>query len=885
MRTALSMVVLIGVAVPRRLRAGWRQEWEAELRYRESLLAQWDNLNWKTRLDLLWHSLGAFMDALWLQPRRMEDEMFQDLRYGVWMLWKNPGFTLVAILTLGLGIGANTAIFSVVNAVLLRPLPYRTPDQLVKVWGSNARQGSQPLTASMPDYLDWRDRNQVFEQMAVFSFVGGSGNLVGGDGPERVSGLRVSASLFPTLGVDAALGRAFLPEDERAGAEPVIVLSHRLWTARFGSDPKIIGQPVTLSGRSFTVVGVMPAGFQHPGIGAPNTDVWRPLTLDANQMRREARHLQALGRLKQGIELRQAQEGMTALARNLEQEYPNSNAGYGVSLVTLHETVTGDAKPALGLLLGAVAFVLLIACANVANLLLSRAAARQKEMAVRSALGAGRFRLVRQLLTESLLLSLLGGGAGLLLARWGMDSIITLSADKLPRASQIAIDGRVLVFSLAITIFTGTIFGLAPSIQASRLNLQESLKAGGLTSAAVFRHFRLRNFLVISEVALALMLLVGAGLLIKSFYLLQRVDPGIDPNHVLTMRVALPASKYSQRERMVAFYRELVQRVEALPGALSAGVVSWLPVSGQRMTTRLAIEGRPAPTSGEELATDYRVISPDYFRAVGAFLIKGRGLNERDSEQAPAVVVINEAMANRYWPREDPLGRRVSIEMGETGQPVSCEVVGVIGDIKEFGLAAPSAPVIYGSHLQRLWAGVETRELVVRTASDPLNLVAAIRNEARAMDKEVPVYNVSAMDEILSGATAQPRFSLILLGLFAAVAFALAIAGLYAVMAYSVSQRTHEIGIRMALGAQGRDVVKLLLRQGLTPLLIGVAAGLAGAIAATRVMRTLLFEVSVTDPLIFASVPLLLAVVALLACWIPARRATKVDPLVALRRE
>jgi len=792
----LWLIRLIGVIVPRRMRADWRQEWEAELRYREALLAEWNNLNWKTKFDLLWHSLGAFADALWLQPRRLEDEMFQDVRYGARMLVKNPGFTLIAVITLALGIGANTAIFSVVNAVLLRPLPYRGPDQLVKVWGSNARQGSQPLTASLPDYLDWRGQNQIFEQMAAFSFVGGSGNLVGGDEPERVSGLRVSASLFPLLGAEAAIGRIFLTEDERDGAEPVIILSHRLWATRFGSDPKIIGQTVALSGRSFTVVGVMPAGFQHPGVGGPNTDVWRPLTPDANQMRREARHLQVLARLKPGIEPGQAQEGMTLLARSLEQQYPNTNTGYGVSLVPLHETVNGDARPALGMLLGAVGFVLLIACANVANLLLSRAAARQKEMAVRSALGAGRWRLIRQLLTESLLLSASGGSAGLLLAMWGMDSLVALSADKLPRAGQIAIDGRVLAFTLAITILTGILFGLAPAFHASRLNLQASLKAGALTGAGVLRRSWLRNCLVVSEVALALMLLVGAGLLIKSFFLLQRVDPGFDPDQVLTMRVALPASKYSQVERMSAFYQELVRRVESLPAVRSAGVVSWLPMSGQRITTRMVIEGRPAPPSGEELSTDYRVISPDYFRAVGASLLKGRELAERDGGQSPAVVVINEAMANRFWPREDPLGKRLTVEMG---QPVSCEVVGVIRDIKEFGPAAPPTPVTYGSYLQRPWTGVETRELVVRTATDPMNLIAAVRSEARAIDKDVPVYNVSAMGNILAGATAQPRFSLILLGLFAAVAFALAIAGLYAVIAYSVSQRAHEIGIRMTL--------------------------------------------------------------------------------------
>jgi putative ABC transport system permease protein len=882
-RPHLWLIQFIGVLVPRRLRADWRQEWDAELRYREMLLAEWDKLNWLAKLDLLWRSLGAFWDALRLQPRRLEDEMLQDIRFGVRMLLKHKGFTAVAVFTLALGIGANTALFSIVNAVLLRPLPYHAPEQLVRVWGKNLQKGGQPMTASLPDYLDWRQENQVFEQVAAFSFVGGSGNLVGqSEGAERVSGLRITANLFPLLGVNVALGRSFLPEDEQAGAAPVILLSHRLWTSRFNSNPQIIGQMATLSGKNFTVVGVMPAGFQHPGIGAPNTDVWRPLVMEGDQMRREARHLQVLARLKPAIELRQAQAGMESLAHNLEQQYPNTNTSYGISLVPLHETVTGDAKPALNLLLGAVGFVLLIACANVANLLLSRAAARQKEMAVRMALGAGRFRLIRQLLTESLLLAALGGATGLLLARWGMDWLVALSADKLPRGDQIGIDGRVLLFTLFISLATGLFFGLVPAFHASRLSLQESLKVGSVTITGAFGRFRLRNFLVVSEVALALILLVGAGLLIRSFLFLQQVDPGLDPRQVLTMRVAVPASKYPTGQRRAAFYQELLQRVEALPGVRSAGVVTWLPQSGQHVTTRLTIEGQSTPPLGEELSVDYRVVSPGYLHTVGALLLQGRELTEQDNGQASVTVVINEALAKRFWPDEDPLGKRVTVEIGKL---VSCEIVGVIKDIKEFGPTAPPTPVIYGSYLQSPWIDMETRELVVRTSTDPLQLTATVRSEVQTMDKEVPAYNVSALDEVLAGATVQPRFSLILLGLFAAIAFALAIAGLYAVMTYSVAQRTHEIGIRLALGAQAGDVLKLVVGQGMKLAVFGVTLGLLASFGLARLMKSLLFGVSTTDPLTLIVIAGLLSLVALLACYLPARQATKVDPLAALRHE
>jgi putative ABC transport system permease protein len=506
-------------------------------------------------------------------------------------------------------------------------------------------------------------------------------------------------------------------------------------------------------------------------------------------------------------------------------------------------------------------------------------------MAVRMALGAGRFRLTRQLLTESMLLAVLGGVSGLLLARWSMESLAALSADKLPRGDQISIDGRVLAFTLAISLLTGMLFGLVPAFHASRLSLRESLKAGGVNAGGVFRRSRVRNLLVVSEVALSLILLVGAGLLIRSLIFLQRVDPGVDPRQALTMRVALPSFRYPTGQRRTAFYKELLQRVEALPGVRSAGVSTWLPLSGQHATVGLSIEGRPTPPAGEELSTDYRVISPGYFSALGATLLQGRELSERDNGQAPMAVVINETLAQRIWLNEDPVGKHVSIKTGENARPFSCEVVGVIKDIKEFGPAAPPIDVIYASYLQAPWIEMETRELVVRTATDPLQLSPAVRDEVRALDGEVPAYNVRALDELLAAGIVQPRFSLILLGLFAAIAFVLAIGGLYAVVAYSVAQRTHEIGIRVALGAQSGDVLKLVVGQGMKLALFGALLGLPAALGLAGLMKNLLFGVSAADPLTLAVIACLLLLVALPACYLPARRATKVDPLNALRQE
>ncbi|MGI9105206.1 MAG: ABC transporter permease [Pyrinomonadaceae bacterium] len=807
---------------------------------------------------------------------------YQDLKYGLRMLWKNRGFTVVAVFALALGIGANTAIFSVVNTVLLRPLPFVQPEQLLVLWGAEQGGGEQQRhVSSYPDFRDLRDQTGSLAYVSAYGRNGST--LAGDDEPEQISGAMVSADLFPLLGVGPALGRVFTREEDQPDGPRVIVLGYGLWQRRFGSDPKIIGRELQISGRSTTVVGVMPSGFKFP-TDAERSDYWMPLASDATAAtrlnNRGSHFLRIVGRLRPGVTLEGAQAELTTVASRLEQQYPETNTGLGVRLVSLHEDLVGRVRPALLVLLGAVGFVLLIACANVANLLLARAAARTREMAIRTALGASRWRVIRQLLTESLLLSLVGGGVGLLLALWGIDLLVGVSPADIPRAREIALDGRVLAFTVMVSLLTGIFFGLAPALHASKTNLNESLKEGSRGSTEGLRSNRVRSLLIVSEVALSLVLLVGAGLLIKSFLRLQQVDPGFKSKNVLTLNLSLPRIKYPEPERQKIFFREALGRMKSLPGVESIGAVNILPLSGNNRSNSFAIVGQPKPVPGQEPEADSRVISPDYFSALGIPLSRGRAFTQRDTQTTPLVLVVNETFARRFFPGAEALGQRVVIDDDENK---AREIVGVVGDVRHEGLDSPPEPEYYEPYQQ---TPERSMTFVARTnLNNPSALGGALRDALKSMDEDLYVPGMKTMDELRAGSVAERRFSTLLLGVFAGVALLLAAVGIYGVMAYSVMRRTHEIGLRIALGAQAADVLKLVVGQGMFLALVGVVVGLAASFALTRVMANLLYEVSATDPLIFAGIALLLAGVAFIACYIPARRATKVDPMIALRYE
>jgi putative ABC transport system permease protein len=806
----------------------------------------------------------------------MMGTLLQDLRYGVRMLLKNPGFTVVAVLALALGIGANTAIFSVVNAVLLRPLPFADADRLIWITAVNPAQGITDSNVSPPDFADWKNQNQLFEDIAAF--VTGGAILSGSAEPERVPAADVTASFFSVLGVNPALGRNFLAEEDRPGGESVVIISHGLWQRRFGADPNIVGNKINVSGQSYTVVGVMPAGFQF----MVPIDLWVPLALDAGAERRDNRYLQVFARLKPGVRLEQAQSQMNTVTQRLSQSYVETNANWGTRLTRLHELMVADVRPALLLLLGAVGFVLLITCANVANLLLARAAARQKEMAVRAALGASRLRVVRQLLTESLLLSIVGGILGLLLSIWLTDFLVSISPANSPRLDEVGLDGRVLAFTLGVTCLIGLLFGLAPAWASTRVNLNEALKEGGRSFSEGWRRNHLRKLLVVSEVALSLMLLVGAGLLIKSFVLLRETNPGFDAHQVLTMRVGLPSAKYKEGRQKAEFFQRLTENISALPGVESAGAVLSLPLGGSNFSVGRSFipEGRPL-TPEESINGMYVVTTPGYFRTMKIPLIAGRQFTEQDKGDAPQVVIVSETLARRYFPGESAIGKRIKIWRDED---FPREIVGVVGDTKTGALNDALGPQMYVPHAQdSSWGGMS---LVVRTTSTtPAALASAVRGAVLALDKDQPVFNIKTMEDIVAASFADRRISMLLFSGFAGLALLLAALGVYGVISYSIAQRTHEIGLRMALGAQRRDVLILVLRQGMSLVLVGVCIGLVSAFALTRVMASLLYEVSATDPVTFAGVALLLSAVALLACLIPARRAMRVDPMVALRYE
>ncbi|MEK6322561.1 MAG: ABC transporter permease [Acidobacteriota bacterium] len=825
------------------------------------------------------------------------ETLLQDVRYSVRTLVNKPGFTAMVVITLALGIGANSAIFSVVNSVLLRPLPYEQAERLVSLWENNPniQFGSDLLPVSAANFADWRDQSQSFE--SITALVSASFNLTGTDRPERVGGARVSASFFLLFGVAPARGRTFLPEEDHPGRNRVVVISHGLWQSRFGSDPDLIGKTLRLDGENHTVVGIMPAGFNFPKAAdlpsyfelPPQTELWTPIAFSPSKINdRLSRGYAALARLKQGVTIEQAQTEMTAIARQLEQQYED-NAGFGVTIISLREQVVGGVRLILLVLLGAAGFVLLIACANVANLMLARASSRQKEMAIRTALGASRLRVVRQMLTESVILALGGGSLGILLARLGTDLLLTLSPDALPGLEEVNVDLTVLGFTLAVSLATGVIFGLAPALQVSTTNLNELLKEGARGSTGSIRSNRVRSLLVVSEVALSLVLLVGAGLMIRSFLRLLSVNPGFNPHGVITMQLDLPQSKYPGQTERGSLFTQVIRRVETLPAVETVGAISHLPLSGGAQIDGILIEGRPPVSLAELSLVNSRAINPDYFRAMGIPILRGRDFKEEDNEQqSPPVAIISAETAARFWPGEDPIGKRIKFYPADSARHW-LSVIGIVADLKDSALDAEPKPHMYYPYLQNPWSSPQrsptSMTLVVKNAASSEGMASALRSEVWAVDKDQPVTTIKTMEQYVTEAVGRRRFAMILLGAFACVALALAAVGIYGVMAYSVSKRSHEIGIRAALGAQSGDVLKMVIGQGMKLALIGVAIGIVASMALTRLMRNLLFEVSATDPMTFVVIAVLLTGVALLACWLPARRATKVDPMVALRYE
>jgi putative ABC transport system permease protein len=746
------------------------------------------------------------------------------------------------------------------------------------VFGTNVKKGVNNNPTSYLNFVDWRDQSHVFEQMAAYSQ--GTAALTGMGAPEQIEGVTVSASIFPMLGVNPILGRTFTSDEEQPGKTHVVVISEGLWRRRFGADPGIIGRAIILGGDSMMVVGVMPQSFKFP-VTSDNLEFWTPIdSATSYNTERGSNYLSVAARLKPNVTLAEAQSEMEAIAQRLEQQYPSNNTGRGIRLESMYEATVGNVRPALLVLLGAVGCVLLIACANVANLLLARANRRHREIAVRTALGATRGRIARQLLTESVLLAGMGGTLGLLIAAWGMDFLVALIPANLPRANEISLDWRVLLFTFGVSILTGLIFGLAPALVTSKIDLNESLKEGGRTGSEGARRNRVRNLLVVSEIAISLMLLIGAGLLIKSFERLRQVNPGFNPARVVSMSLALPDTKYKTQEQQSQFFQQLLARVSQLSGVESAGIIDPLPLSNNMWQNIFTIEGHPPLELGDRLIAGARVTSPEYMRAMQIPLIRGRALTERDNKDAQKVMLINETLARRFFPGEDPLGKRATVSLAPD---FTCEIVGIVGDVKYRSLDAEAGPEFYVSYMQ---APPVSASLVIRTKTEETNaVIPAIRDVLAQLDPDQPIADVRTMNALIAESTESRRFNMLLLGIFAMMALVLAGVGIYGVMSYSVTQRSHEIGIRIALGAQSRDVFRLVVGHGMTLALIGIVLGVMGALAVTRIMASLLYGVSAIDPVVFACVPLLVAVIALLACYIPARKATKVDPLTALHYE
>ncbi|HEV2349240.1 MAG TPA: ABC transporter permease [Terriglobia bacterium] len=805
--------------------------------------------------------------------------LVKDLRYALRGLFKSPGFTVVAVIAIALGIGANTVIFSVINAVLLRSLPFPAPDRLIDVWESDSKRNLSHIPLSFTKFTDLVDQSRVFDSLGAYTW--STFDLSGRQEPEQVYGLEVSQGFFPTFGIRPLLGRWFLPEEDQSGGSEVAVISYRLWERRFGSDPKIVGKNFGLDGRSTTVVGVMPPSFHFPD---ESNDVWVPRVFEHKiltqlQIRHGASYLGLIARLKPGASLAQASAEINTInARYRLQNPGNVDALADLDPFPLLEDTVSNIRPTLLALMSAVGFVLLIACANVANLLLARGASRQKEVSLRLALGASRTRLIRQFLTESVLLASAGGVLGLLIAVVGLKLLSLANLENIPRASQIAIDGWTLAFTLGLTLLTGIAFGIVPALRASGTSLIDSLKEGGRESSESLRRNRFRSVLVVGEIAVALVLLAGAGLLLRSFIRLVGVNPGFNAHRLLTLHIALPTAQYPQPEQQQRFFEDLVRRARSLPGVQSAAVSSYLPLGGGDIFYFFHPEDQPDLGPGKNPTALLGAIHPDYFRTLGIPLLRGRAFAETDTDTAAPVMIVDQSMAKHYWPNQDPVGQRVIYSR----ENITAEVVGVVGSVKYSGLNSGSASEMYVPYTQRPWPSMT---LEVRAASDPSMLAGAVREQIQALDKNQPVSSLRTMDEVVAGSVAQARLTMFLLGIFAAAALALAALGIYGVMSYSVARRTHEIGIRMALGAETTDVLRLVVGQGMTLALIGLAVGLGGAFALTRFLASLLFDVRPTDAATLAAVSVGLLAVALAANYIPARRATKIDPLAALRHE
>jgi predicted permease len=807
------------------------------------------------------------------------ETLVKDIRYALRGLAKRPGFTVVAVLTLALGIGANTAIFSVVNAVLLKPLQFRDPDRLVMIWEDATFAGFPRNTPAPANYIDWKTQTQSFEDMAAT--IEWTNNLTGDGEPERLATYGVTANFFPLFGVAPELGRTFLPEEDRPGASQVVVLSHALWQTRYGGDPHIINREIQLDGAKFTVVGVMPAAFQ---FFESDVRLWFPLALSAEQMANRGGHyLKVIARLKPGVTIQQAQSDVTSLMARIAKDHPKEtfNGKLGAVVMPLREQLAGDVRGSLIVLLVAVAFVLLIACANVAGLLLARAVARRREIALRVALGASRMRVVRELLTESLLLSAAAGVVGSMLAYWSFAFLKQLIPEQMVLLTGLHLDTRILLFTLLLSLATGIIFGLVPALQSAKVDLNEALKQ----SIRVTSSGRLRNALIVFEVALSVVLLVGAGLLIQTLFQLFNQYSVLQPEKVLTMRTVLPDSKYKETQQLQVFYEQVLDRVEHLPGVVAAGYSTAVPLSWKGGTSGFFPEGTKDPMPGVAYDANHRQVSANYLQAMNIDLRQGRYFDKRDNENSMPVAIVNETMARQYWPGQNVVGRRFKLG-GPSDDVPWTQIIGVVADLRQMGLDQPIKAEMYMPYRQlkdyRFYA---PRDLAIRTSGDTSTLVGAVRQIVREVDPDQPISNVATMSEVLGVELEQRRMGMIMLVAFAGLALLLASLGIYGVLAYFVTQHTNEIGVRMALGADQRNILALVLKKGMGLTLVGAGIGLVGSFALTRLMSSLLFGVKASDPLTFVIVPLLLAAVALLACWIPARRAAKVDPLVALRYE